>query len=130
MSAVPGKDIYPKERRPHPIRRVMRATVFSLQGLRQAWKYEQAIRQEMMIFIVMVPLALWLDVTPVERLMMLGSWSLVIIVELLNSAVEATVDRIGIEHHKLSGRAKDIGSAAVFCSILLAVSTWLVILLG
>jgi len=128
MSAVQEKDIYPKESRPHPIRRVMRATIFSLQGLRWAWKYEQAIRQEMLIFIALIPIVLWLDVTPADRLMMLGSWSLVIIVELLNSAVEATVDRIGIEHHKLSGRAKDIGSAAVFCTILLAFATWTVIL--
>lgn len=121
---------YPKNRRPHPIRRVVKATMFSLQGLRWAWRYEQAIRQEMLLFIALVPLALWLDVSPLERLLLLGSWAFVIVVELLNSAIEATVDRIGIEHHKLSGRAKDIGSAAVFCSILLAVSTWLVILLA
>lgn len=108
----------------------MKATMFSLQGLRWAWKYEQAIRQEMLLFIALVPLALWLDASPPERLLLLGSWAFVIVVELLNPAVEATVDRIGIEHHQLSGRARDIGSAAVFCSILLAVSTWLVILLA
>ncbi|MDQ6966481.1 MAG: diacylglycerol kinase [Mariprofundaceae bacterium] len=119
---------YPKDRRPHPVRRVLKATMFSLQGLRWAWKYEQAIRQEMIVFIVLIPLALWLDVSPLERLLLLGSWAMVIIVELLNSAVEATVDRIGIEHHKLSGRAKDIGSAAVFCAILLSFATWTVIL--
>jgi len=124
------KDSYPKDRRPHPVQRVLKATMFSLQGLRWAWKYEQAIRQEMIILLIAIPVVLWLDVSPLERLLLLGSWGMVIIVELLNSAVEATVDRIGIEHHKLSGRAKDIGSAAVFCAILLSFATWLVILLG
>jgi len=121
---------YPKNRRPHPVQRVIKATGFSMQGLRWAWKYEQAIRQEMIVLLVLIPVALWLDVSPLERLLLLGSWGVVIIVELLNSAVEATVDRIGIEHHKLSGRAKDIGSAAVFCAILLAACSWLVILLN
>jgi diacylglycerol kinase (ATP) len=124
------KASYPKNRRPHPVKRVIQAIVFSLQGLRWAWKYEQAIRQEIIILFIAVAVALWLHVSPLERLLLVGSWALVIIVELLNSAVEATVDRIGIEHHKLSGRAKDIGSAAVFCAILLSFTTWLTILLG
>jgi len=122
------KEAYPKNRRPHPVRRVMQATLFSLQGLRWAWKYEQAIRQEIIVLVLILPLAFWLDVSGLERLLMTGSWGLVIIVELLNSAVEATVDRIGIEHHKLSGRAKDIGSAAVFCAILLSLATWVTVL--
>ncbi len=122
------KATYPKNSHPHPLRRLLFAIGFSLQGLRWAWKYEQAIRQEMIVLILAVPVAFWLDVSALERLLLLGSWGLVIIVELLNSAIEATVDRIGIEHHKLSGRAKDIGSAAVFCAILLSVATWCVIL--
>ncbi len=124
------KASYPKDRHPHPVRRVLNATLFSFQGLRWAWKYEQAIRQEIIILFIAIVVALWLHVSPVEKLMLVGSWVLVIIVELLNSAVEATVDRIGIEHHKLSGRAKDIGSAAVFCAILLSFVTWVVILTG
>lgn len=124
------KASYPKDRHPHPVRRVLNATLFSFHGLHWAWKYEQAIRQEIIILIIAIGVALWLHVSPVERLLMIGSWALVIVVELLNSAVEATVDRIGIEHHKLSGRAKDIGSAAVFCAILLSFATWLTILLG
>jgi len=122
------KATYPKNRHPHPIRRVLQATMFSLQGLHWAWKYEQAIRQEILILFIAIAVALWLHVSPLERLLLVGSWALVIIVELLNSAVEATVDRIGIEHHKLSGRAKDIGSAAVFCAIALSFATWGVIL--
>ena len=125
---VQQKQSYPKDRRPHPVRRVIQATLFSLQGLRWAWKYEQAIRQEIIVLVLILPVAFWLDVSGLERLLMIGSWGLVIIVELLNSAVEATVDRIGIEHHKLSGRAKDIGSAAVFCAILLSLATWITVL--
>jgi len=123
-----SKEVYPKNRRPHPVRRVMQATLFSLQGLRWAWRYEQAIRQEIIVLALIIPVAFWLDVNGIERLLLIGSWGLVIIVELLNSAVEATVDRIGIEHHKLSGRAKDIGSAAVFCAILLFLATWITVL--
>ncbi len=83
--------------------------------MRAAFRHEAAFRQELLLAILLVPLGLWLGDGGVERALLVGSWILVMIVELLNSAIEATVDRFGPEHHELSGRAKDIGSAAVFC---------------
>ena len=110
-------------------RRIINATGYSLKGLRAAYKHEQAFRQEVMVLLVLTPLGIWLGETGVERAMLIGSWFIVLIVELLNSAVEAAVDRVGLEHHKLSGRAKDIGSAAVMCSIALTFVVWLLLLL-
>ncbi|MCG6221590.1 diacylglycerol kinase [Vibrio diabolicus] len=104
------------------------ATVYSLQGLKAAFKHEAAVRQEAGLLIFAVILLCWFDVTSVERILMIGSLVLVLIVELLNSAIEAVVDRIGVEHHELSGRAKDIGSAAVLVSLIFAAFTWLSIL--
>lgn len=109
------------------IRRILRATKYSSQGLREAWKHEAAFRQEVLLLVVLMPVALWLGGTPIERAALIGSLLLVIIVELLNSAVEAAIDRLGDEQHELSGRAKDLGSAAVFMSLTLATLIWGVI---
>jgi diacylglycerol kinase (ATP) len=109
--------------------RLIRAFGYSLAGFRACYRHEAAFRQEVLVAVVVLPLGLWLGETGVERALLVGSWLLVMIVELLNSAVEATVDRFGPELHKLSGRAKDIGSASVLLSITLAVMVWALILL-
>ena len=108
--------------------RALRALRYSLAGLRQCYKYESAFRQEIAITLIVVPLGLWLGQGGVEKALLVSSWMLVLIVELLNSAIEAAIDRFGDEQHKLSGRAKDIASAAVFVSISLAVLVWALIL--
>ena len=109
--------------------RIFRAFGYSLQGLGAAVRHEAAFRQELALAVLLLPLGLWLGAGGVERALLAGSWVLVLIVELLNSAIEATVDRFGPEHHDLSGRAKDIGSAAVMLSIGLAILIWALILL-
>jgi diacylglycerol kinase (ATP) len=108
--------------------RIARAFRYSFQGLRAAFRHEAAFRQELMLAFPLLPLGLWLGEGGVERALLVGSWLLVLIVELLNSAMEATVDRFGPEHHALSGRAKDMGSAAVMLSICLAMLVWTLIL--
>lgn len=104
--------------------RVQRAFGYSLKGLRAAYKKESAFRQELILALVLVPLGAWLGNNAVERVLLIGSVLLVLIVELLNSAVEATVDRGGKDWNKLAGRAKDMGSAAVLVALLLLVVTW------
>ncbi len=111
------------------VTRLINAFGYSLAGLRAAFRGEAAFRQELLVLAVMAPLGAWLGQTPVERLLLIGSLVTVLIVELLNSAIEAVVDRLGAEHHELSGRAKDMGSAAVLLSLLLVALTWLLILL-
>ena len=113
---------------PNHFVRLYKACGYSLSGLQSAFKYEQAFRLEIYLSVILIPLAIWLANTPIELVLMIGSWILVMIVELFNSAIEATVDRIGSEMHELSGRAKDIGSAAVMISVLLSLFTWLTIL--
>ncbi|VAW97849.1 Diacylglycerol kinase [hydrothermal vent metagenome] len=93
-------------------------------GLIAAYKNEAAFRQELWLTIILAPVAIYLGHTGVERALLLGSLFLVLIVELLNSAIEAVVDRIGSEHHELSGRAKDIGSAAVMLALLNLTIIW------
>ncbi|HDM8221337.1 TPA: diacylglycerol kinase [Vibrio campbellii] len=110
------------------IQRILKASIYSLQGLKAALKHEAAVRQELALLIVSVLLLCWLDVSQIERIVMLGTVVLVLIVELINSAIEAVVDRIGVERHELSGRAKDIGSAAVFVALLFAAFAWSYIL--
>jgi len=105
-----------------------KATLFSLAGLRAAYAREKAFQQECWVLLLLIPLAFLLGHTALERALLIASWVLVLIVELLNSALEATVDRIGPERHELSGRAKDLGSAAVFASIVLAAGVWLLVL--
>lgn len=109
--------------------RIVRAGSYSASGLRAAIRKEAAFRQEVLLFVVLAPLALWLGRNGVERALLLGSLVVVLIVELLNSAVEAAVDRIGKKHHKLSGRAKDMGSAAVYLALMLVVVTWGLVLM-
>lgn len=109
------------------IRRVISATFNSMAGLKSAWANEAAFRQECGLTIALVPAAFWVGQTPVERILLIGSCLLVLIVELLNTAVEATVDRIGMERHQLSGRAKDLASAAVLITLLLMVVVWALI---
>lgn len=110
------------------LKRIVKATGYSIQGLKAAFKHEAAIRQELALLSIAVILAWLADVGMVERILMIGVVVLVLIVELVNSAIEAVVDRIGIERHELSGRAKDIGSAAVMVALAFAVFTWLYIL--
>jgi len=104
--------------------RIYYATIYSAQGFGHAWKHESAFRQELTLTAFLVPVALWLGQSVVERALLIGVCLLVIIVELLNSAIEASVDRHGDEHHELSGRAKDLGSSAVFVSLVLVVLVW------
>jgi len=106
------------------IRRIVSATFNSIAGLKAAWVNEAAFRQECVLVIVLIPAAFWVGETAVEWVLLIGSALLVLIVELLNSAIEATVDRVGTERHTLSGRAKDLASAAVFIALVLLVSTW------
>lgn len=103
---------------------VIKATRYSLKGIRAALQYEEAFRLELMAMVLMVPAAIYLGQTGIERALMVGSLLLVLIAELVNSAVEAIVDRISIEHHILSGRAKDIGSAAVFIALINVAAVW------
>ena len=105
-------------------RRLVNATFFSLAGLRAAWRNEAAFRQECALAAVLTPVAFWVGQTAVERSLLIGTSWLVLIVELLNSALESLVDRVGADHHELSGRAKDLGSAAVFVSLALTALVW------
>ena len=107
------------------LKRVVMAGVYSLQGLKAAFTYEAAFRQELLLALIFVPLTFFLDISTVERALLVAVTILVLIAELLNSAVEAIVDRVGSEHHELSGRAKDIGSAAVLLSLLLWAYVWI-----
>lgn len=109
-------------------KRIYKALSFSFAGFKAAWDNEQAFRQEVGVLLLAIFLVATMSVTPIEQLLLLGSIILVILVEILNSAIEAIVDRIGPEIHELSGRAKDLGSAAVMLTIALAIMTWLVIL--
>ena len=104
--------------------RVLWATHYSYRGIRAAWKNEAAFRQELALMLLMLPAACWLGNTAEQRLLLSIPCFIVIIVELLNSAIEAVVDRIGPEMHTLSGQAKDMGSAAVFFSLCLVVISW------
>lgn len=105
------------------------AVCYSLAGLQAAFTHEEAFRTEVIAALLLVPLGLWLGATPVEKLMLAASVLLVLVVELLNSAIEAVVDRVGAERHELSGRAKDFGSAAVLLSLIGAAITWIILLL-
>ncbi len=106
------------------LNRIVNATGYSLKGLAAALRHESAFRQELALCAVLVPVAVWLGRDAVEWSLLVGSLLLVLIVELLNSAVEAVVDRIGNERHELAGRAKDLGSAAVFVSLVNVVVIW------
>lgn len=109
--------------------RIIDAAGYSWQGFTAAWKHEAAFREELMLAVVLVPAAIWLGKTRMEIALMIGSLFIVLIAEILNSAIEAVVDRFGSELHELSGRAKDMGSAAVFLALSNVVITWALILL-
>jgi diacylglycerol kinase (ATP) len=108
----------------------MNACGYSLDGFKAAFKYEDAFRQEVFLAVVLIPLALYLEHEALHRILMIGSVLLMLIVELLNSAVEAVVDRVSIEQHALAKRAKDIASAAVFVALANVVMTWGLILMA
>jgi diacylglycerol kinase (ATP) len=110
------------------LQRLLNATRYSLDGLRAAWDHEDAFRQELLLALVLVPLALWLPVTAVEKILLVGSVVLVLIVELLNTGIEAAVDRDSFEINPLGKRAKDFGSAAVMLALLLVAGVWIAIL--
>lgn len=110
---------------PHTgLKRVFYAAGYSWKGFKSTWKHEAAFRQEVILFTLLIPAAFWLGDTAAERTILIAVLLIVLLVELLNSAVESVVDRIGEEYHKLSGRAKDQGSAAVFLSFLIAMLVW------
>jgi len=106
------------------LRRIWNAALYSVAGIRATWKNEAAFRQELVLCLFLVPAAFWVGGNAVERALLAGSCLFVLVVELLNSAVEAAIDRIGEDRHKLSARAKDMGSAAVLISILTTVLCW------
>lgn len=108
--------------------RFVKAMGYSRKGLTAAFRHEEAFRQELALAVILAPFAFWLGENGLEIGVMIGCLFLVLIVELLNSAVEAAVDRIGSEHHELSGRAKDIGSAAVFFSLVNVVVVWFLVI--
>jgi len=108
--------------------RLRGALVNSLKGYRATWIHEEAFRQEVWLFAAAAPLGLWLGTNGVEKVLLVGSVLLVLIVELLNTGIEIVVDRISFERHELSGRAKDVGSAAVLTALALAAATWGLIL--
>jgi len=112
------------------LKRLLNAAGYSWAGLTAAFRHEDAFRQEVFLTLVLVPLALWLGDTAVERALMIASVLGVLVVELLNSAVEAAVDRISLDRHYLIKRAKDMGSAAVMIALVNVVATWALILLG
>jgi len=121
LTAVPAKK--------RGFARLRAAAVYSVEGLRACFASEEAFRLEIMLAVVLTPLAFWLGDSPAERGLLLIAIVLVLLVELLNSAIEAVVDRIGLEYHALSKKAKDIGSAAVFISLVSFVVLWVAVLL-
>lgn len=110
------------------LKRIMSAFFYSMDGLKSAWKHEHAFRQELVVFVVATIVALLLRVSAFEKLVLIAVMVLVLIVELINSAIEAVVDRVSLERHPLSKNAKDFGSAAVLLASLLAAATWTVVL--
>ena len=110
------------------LRRLMNAFSYSIAGTLAAFKHEDAFRQEVLLALVLTPVALYFGDTAIDQALMISSLLFIIVVELLNSSIEATVDRISVKHHKLAKRAKDIGSAAVFFSLINAAVIWFLLL--
>ena len=108
--------------------RILNAARYSWAGLKAAAIHEAAFRQELLLFVILAPVGMWLGRSGAQRALLVGSLLLVLIVELLNSAIECVVDRIGDEHHDMAGRAKDIGSAAVLVSLVTVVVVWALVL--
>lgn len=109
------------------LKRFVDAFFYSMAGFKAAWKNEEAFRQEIMAGIILIPAGLLLGSTGTQKAMLIGAYLIIPLVELINSAIEAIVDRVGMEHHELSGRAKDIGSASVFLSICIASIVWVLV---
>jgi diacylglycerol kinase (ATP) len=130
---VTDSDPHPPEPAESPFKsvggfsRIANALRYSLRGLVQAVRVESAFRQELILAAVLVPLAIALRLPPLETVALIGAVMLVLIVELINSSIEAAIDRISFDHHRLSGRAKDLGSAAVFIALLLCAMTWVLV---
>lgn len=114
---------------PRGPKRIFKAAVWSWQGLRAAWLHESSFRLEVYLLVVLSPVALWLGQSPVERALMIGSMLLVLAMELANSAIEAVIERYGSEFHEMAGRAKDMGSAAVFVLMMNVLLCWGLVLL-
>ncbi len=110
------------------VKRLINACYFSGAGFKAAWQHEEAFRQEIVLLVITTPLAIWLGKTAMETLFLIGSIVLILLIELLNSAIEAVVDRISLDRHDLSKRAKDIGSATVALSVVWAIIVWTVLL--
>jgi len=110
------------------LKRIFSAFFYSMDGLKSAWRHEHAFRQELVLFIVATAIALALRISAFEKLVLIAVMVLILIVELINSAIEAVVDRVSLERHPLSKNAKDFGSAAVLLACLLATATWGVVL--
>ena len=108
--------------------RIIAAGGYSWQGLIAAFKHEAAFRQELLLAIILIPMALWLADNGVQSALMIGSLFIILIAEIINSAIEAVVDRISSEHHELAGRAKDMGPAAVFLALANTAITWILVL--
>jgi len=114
--------------RPRGLGGTLKAARWSLQGLKAAWRHESSFRTEVYLCVLLAPLALWLGQTGMERALLVGSCLLVLAAELLNSAIEAVIERYGNEWHELAGRAKDMGSAAAFVLMMNVVLVWTLIL--
>lgn len=110
------------------IQRLLNATRFTIMGIRSAWSNEEAFRQEALVLILVIPAGLLIGETFVQKGLFICAWLLVLVIELLNSAIESIVDRIGYEKHPLSGQAKDMGSAAVFIGISISFIIWISII--
>jgi len=110
------------------LKRIILAMGYSIKGLKSAFKHEAAFRQEVILAVILIPTACFLDVSQIERILLITPLLCLMIVEIMNSAIEAVVDRIGTEHHELAGRAKDMGSAAVLLTLGLTAYIWLEIL--
>jgi diacylglycerol kinase (ATP) len=109
---------------PRGPRGIINATLWSIKGLKACWRYESSFRLEVYLFVLLAPLAVWAGQTAVERALLIGSMLLVLAVELLNSCIEVLIERYGAEHHELAGRAKDMGSAAVFLVMMNVLLVW------
>jgi diacylglycerol kinase (ATP) len=127
QETVPVEDVYMSEQKDRGLRRLIKAAGYSLAGFSAAWKNEEAFRLEISVMILVIPAGLWLGTNFTQRALLISIYLIVPLTELLNSAMEAIVDRIGPERHVLSGRAKDLGSAAVFLSICIALTVWILI---
>jgi len=124
---IPAEIIESAHKGKRGLRRIVNAFNYSMSGLRLAYRHEHAFRQELLGSAIVIPIACVIPAMPVERVLLIGSVLLVLIVELLNSSIEAAVDRSGLDTHHLAKRAKDIGSAAVFLALILVATAWLLI---